>query len=74
MALLPLLQLTQQTGQVGAVNRGYEVGFTPKVEETNGNPFGDNLTGVNTNLGVGSQISYAQQAGVDRSGITLAFA
>lgn len=38
------------------------------------NLFAGNYEGVNKNLGVGSQISYPTQAGLDRSGFTLCFA
>lgn len=50
------------------------VEFTPTVDYNGGNLFAGQYEGVNTNLGVGSHISFAQQAGVDRSGRTLGFA
>lgn len=58
-------------GAVGAVNPSTEV-FTPTVESTsNTNLFSGRYSGINENLGIGSKIYYAQQAGVDRTGTTI---
>ena len=61
------------TGAVSGVNPTTEV-YTPTVEYTGANLFAGNYSGINENLGVGSQIHYPKQAGVDRTGSTLGFA
>ena len=73
--------LTALSSQITStqVGRGYPVReseFNPEefvVTESTSNPFGGQYTGVNEKLGVGSEISFAKQAGVDRSGRTLGF-
>ena len=57
-------------GAIGPVKPSEEI-YTPPVEYTGGNLFAGSYSGINENLGIGSKIYYAPQAGVDRTGTTI---
>ncbi len=67
----------QATQGVNGLNGSKGVQYTPPIEpqETSGtNPFGGNLVGINTNIGVGDYQDGQTQAGYKLGGRTLAFA
>ena len=49
-------------------------GYVEPVENSEQNPFGGNLVGVNTNIGIGDYQDMQSQAGRKLGGRTLAFA
>ena len=79
--MAPLLGITgynpaETTQRVAKRYPVQETKFNPEqfvVTETGQNMFSGKYYGVNEKLGVGSEISYQKQAGVDRSGRTLGF-
>ena len=70
--LLSFMKARQVQQAVGPAEQPQYVGEPTSV--TGPNLFAGNYEGVNENLGVGSQISYPTQAGVNRNGFTLCFA
>lgn len=73
---LPFLGITG-TEQIGGQRKTAPVthtGYVEPVEYSGQNPFAGNLTGVNTNIGIGDYQDAQYQAGRKLGGRTLAFA
>lgn len=58
----------------GGIQTQGATGFTPTVDHTSPNLFAGNLTGINTNIGIGDYQDGQEQAGRKQGGKTIAFA